>query len=120
MAAIPTATRLREIASVGSSHNRLTSPEDNEEASLLALPGHRSFGQWSLERTEGKKRGLISPTLKVEALRPKSGKRRVSAPQAAAAPRSASVSSWQLQPLATSAQQVPQRIGMDASTSTHA
>ena len=31
------------VSSVGSSHNRLTSAEDNEEALLFAMPGDRSF-----------------------------------------------------------------------------
>jgi methyltransferase (TIGR00027 family) len=44
-ARIPTESDVGPISSVGSSHNRPTSAEDNEEASLLAMPGHRSCGR---------------------------------------------------------------------------
>jgi hypothetical protein len=45
---------------VGSSHNRLTSAEDNEEALLLALPGHRSFGPKDSRTNEKEKtRGAL-------------------------------------------------------------
>jgi hypothetical protein len=44
-ARIPTESDVGPISSVGSSHNRPAAAEDNEEALLLALPGHRSCGR---------------------------------------------------------------------------
>ena len=46
-ARIPTAeaNQIRSLASVGSSHNRLTSAEDNKEALTFGLSARRSFGR---------------------------------------------------------------------------
>src|SRR5712672_2982370 len=58
MARIPTASRwFCEIASLGSSHNRLTSAEDNQEALLLGYPPIGLVDQGSLR---GCKASLIS------------------------------------------------------------
>jgi hypothetical protein len=53
-ARIPTASAVSCGASVGSSHSRLTSAEDDEEASLLGLPAHRSaYGGQACRRLSG-------------------------------------------------------------------
>src|ERR1700746_3456819 len=59
---IPTAYGVSCGDSVGSSHSRLTSAEDYEEASLLGLPAHRSSGheEYRTGGTKKERRGLIS------------------------------------------------------------
>src|SRR5712671_1144805 len=52
-------------------HNRLTSAEDHEEASLLGCPPIGLFGRWEFKTMSfGKQDGLISPAYSAEALRP--------------------------------------------------
>ena len=61
-----------EMASVGSSHNRPTSAEDNEKALLLGCPPIGPFLGTSQFMTEAKKKqkeNLISPALNAEASR---------------------------------------------------
>jgi hypothetical protein len=69
-ARIPTESEA-PICSAGSSHNRPTSAEDNEEASLLAYPAISLVDKRSIEQWEEKKRdGPYIPGLHAEALRP--------------------------------------------------
>jgi hypothetical protein len=46
---------------VGSSHNRLTSAEDNEEASLLGWPAQRSFGRERYRAVGRKEKKALYP-----------------------------------------------------------
>src|SRR5712672_1031542 len=74
MARIPTASRwFCEIASEGSSHNRLTSAEDNEEALLLRYPPIGLVDQGSLRGGNNQGQPYILGR-NAEALRPKKGK----------------------------------------------
>ena len=73
MARIPTASRwFCEIASEGSSHNRLTSAEDDEEALLLGYPPIGLVDQGSLRGCNNQGQPYILG-LNAEALRPKKG-----------------------------------------------
>jgi hypothetical protein len=61
-ARIPTEPDLSLVSSEGSSHNRLTSAEDNEAASLLGCPPIGLVDKRNIEQSkEKRKRGLISP-----------------------------------------------------------
>src|ERR1700691_2871479 len=51
----------------------LASAEDNEEASLLALPGHRSCGRQDFRTNGREKQGPYILGLNAEALRPRFG-----------------------------------------------
>jgi len=74
MARIPTASRrFCEIASEGSSHNRLTPAEDNEEALLLGYPPIGLVDQGSLRGCNNQGQPYILGR-NAEALRPKKGK----------------------------------------------
>src|SRR6267142_4714789 len=74
MARIPTASRwFCEIASEGSSHNRLTSAEKNEEALLLGYPPIGLVDQGGLRGCNNQGKPYILG-LNPEALRPKKGK----------------------------------------------
>src|SRR6267142_610616 len=74
MARIPTASRwFCEIASEGSSHNRLTSAENNEEALLLGYPPIGLVDQGGLRGCNNQGKPYILG-LNAGALRPKKGK----------------------------------------------
>ena len=73
MARIPTASRwFCELASEGSSHNRLTSAEDNEEALLLDYPPVGLVDEGSLRGCNNQGQPYILGR-NAEALRPKKG-----------------------------------------------
>jgi len=61
------------ISSLGSSHNRFTSAEENERGFTFALPAHRSCGRKKFSDDRFRKARLIIPGQNAEALRPKSG-----------------------------------------------
>src|SRR5271166_491470 len=70
-ARIPTESEVAPISSAGSSHNRPTSAEDNEEALLLAYPAIGLVDKRSIEQSEEKKKdGPYIPGLNAGALRP--------------------------------------------------
>jgi hypothetical protein len=76
-ARIPTEPGFAPVSSLGSSHNRPTSAEDNEEALLLRLPAGRSFwgtSKFMTKAKEKKKESLISPALKRRGFTAQNGK----------------------------------------------
>jgi hypothetical protein len=75
MARIPTEPNVGPISSAGSSHSRLTSAEDNEEALLFALSGDRSCGRRKFRAVGEKKKELYILGLKRRGFTAKRGKR---------------------------------------------
>src|SRR5215470_7587586 len=71
MARIPTEPDVSPVSSAGSSHSRLTSAEDNEEALLFAMPSDRSFGQGEFKAVGKKRKSLIFPASNAGALWPR-------------------------------------------------
>src|SRR5258707_10447419 len=60
-AKIPTESDFNPISSVGSSHGRLTSAEDNEEASLLGYPPIGLVDKRNIDQSEGKRNMALYP-----------------------------------------------------------